>query len=423
MENILIHHLSIDTEDIIGKETIDNNKIDKSLIIMKTVKCLILAAVASVALSVCAFAQESNRDADGNIIRGPYQTNSFWDNWFVSVNGGINLFEDFKHDFYGRPTLAAEFNFGKWFSPVVGARMGIQGLSGKEYYKPIDLTETMDYYYVHGDLLWNLSNELGGYRSDRFYSLVPYAHAGYLRLYNVLPDRGWSGTAFRTPNPWDNELAGGVGFLNLFRISNRVNLSLDLREMIYSSRYHNWQEGGIAHNFSGMLGVQINLGKTTWSRFNKDLVAANAALAAAYDQIEKLKNAPKEKEIVEVIKEVPQEGDTKLVPLALGIAPITLFYEINHTELNVTERAHLDFYVQNILNLDPNRVFYLTGTADKGTGTTAINERLSQGRVQNLIDLLVKEYGISRDRLVLKAAKIVEDNADPRLDRSVIIEH
>lgn len=399
---------------------------------MKIFRILVCAAALSL-LAVSVSAQESNRDENGNILRGPYQTNGIWDNWFVGVGGGINAFADFKHDYKPGIAPAIDINLGKWFSPTVGMRIGYQGLSGKSESTNVwnlggKTYETLDFAEGYGDLLWNLSNTIGGYRSDRFWDVVPYAHAGYMRISNCEDECAkYHDSGYRSPNKVDNELVGGAGILNMFRISNRVKITLDLREQIYSSRYHYWKQGGVAHNMSALLGVQVGLGKTTWSRFNQDLVAANAALAAANAQIEKLKNDLKNapKEVVEVIKEVPagNNGDTALVPLALGIAPITLYYEINVSDLNFTERQHLDNYVRDVIAKDPNRIFYLTGTADEGTGTQAINEKLSLDRVQKVIDILVKEYGVSKDRLVLKAAKIVNDHPDPRLDRSVVIEH
>ena len=59
---------------------------------MKRLKLFIgAAALAAVALtaSPVAFAQEDgNRDENGKIVRGPYETNRFVDNWFVSAGGG-----------------------------------------------------------------------------------------------------------------------------------------------------------------------------------------------------------------------------------------------------------------------------------------------------------------------------------------------
>ena len=53
---------------------------------------LALCAVAMTA-SPAAFAQEDgNRDEYGKVVRGPYETNRFGDNWFIGVGGGANVF-------------------------------------------------------------------------------------------------------------------------------------------------------------------------------------------------------------------------------------------------------------------------------------------------------------------------------------------
>lgn len=53
-----------------------------------------IITVALVLSSVCAMAQQKeNRDTDGNILRDPYETNSFWSNWYIGVGGGINIYE------------------------------------------------------------------------------------------------------------------------------------------------------------------------------------------------------------------------------------------------------------------------------------------------------------------------------------------
>ena len=45
-----------------------------------------IITVALVLSSVCAMAQQKeNRDTDGNILRGSYETNSFWSNWYIGV--------------------------------------------------------------------------------------------------------------------------------------------------------------------------------------------------------------------------------------------------------------------------------------------------------------------------------------------------
>ena len=62
---------------------------------MKRLK-LFWGAVALIAVTLTASpvlnAQENgNRDMDGKIVRGPYETNRFSDNWFIGAAGGINI--------------------------------------------------------------------------------------------------------------------------------------------------------------------------------------------------------------------------------------------------------------------------------------------------------------------------------------------
>ena len=62
---------------------------------MKRLKLFLgAAALAAVALtaSPAVNAQENgNRDENGRIVRGPYQTNAFGDNWFIGAGGGIKV--------------------------------------------------------------------------------------------------------------------------------------------------------------------------------------------------------------------------------------------------------------------------------------------------------------------------------------------
>ena len=64
---------------------------------------LISGALALVAVAMTAspeaFAQENgNRDEYGNVVRGPYETNRFGDNWFIGAGGGINILWNEDYD-------------------------------------------------------------------------------------------------------------------------------------------------------------------------------------------------------------------------------------------------------------------------------------------------------------------------------------
>ena len=190
---------------------------------MKKIK-FILAAVLVAVMSLGAFAQENgNRDENGYVVRGPYLTNGFGSNWMVGVGGGFNTtvaqgLQPFA-TFTPENNWAAEAFVGKWFTPTIGARVGYKGVMNnfgydtETYYSNAYASgEQIRFGYVHGDVMWNLSNALSGYKETRFFDFVPYVGGGFLGINN-----GWT----------DNKFAVSAGLYNKFRVNNTINIYLD----------------------------------------------------------------------------------------------------------------------------------------------------------------------------------------------------
>ena len=187
---------------------------------MKVIKLLGIFAAASFLFSFNAFAQEdANRDANGEVVRGPYVTNGIFDNTFLSLGAGVNSVIE-KGFGLGKMGLATEVDFGKWFTPTIGARVGWHGLINTS--KSGELNKA-PYHYIHGDFLWNVSNAIDGYKETRFWNFIPYATGGL----SMIKHHGLKA--------FDQELAGGVGLLNSLRLGERVNLNLDLSLLLARS--------------------------------------------------------------------------------------------------------------------------------------------------------------------------------------------
>ena len=127
----------------------------------------------AIAMSVFAMsAQESNRDSNGNLMFGPYETNSFFSNWFVELNGGVNVpFDNILKTFnggldYDFGGLAIDVNLGKWVDPVYGFRFGWHGLTSGNLLNKIEFSNSFNrenvVNYVHGDFMVNFSNLVAG---------------------------------------------------------------------------------------------------------------------------------------------------------------------------------------------------------------------------------------------------------------------
>ena len=56
-----------------------------------------------------------------------YLINKFSDNWFIQAEGGISVGftrDDSHRKFWDRTAPSAGLYIGKWFSPIIGARLG-----------------------------------------------------------------------------------------------------------------------------------------------------------------------------------------------------------------------------------------------------------------------------------------------------------
>ena len=385
---------------------------------MKTVKfflgALALAVVSSLAAPQMsaqeAERQEENKDADGKTIRHPYLTNGLWANWFLGVAGGVNIAHD-ENEFM-KPGLALDVNLGKWVTPSVGVRLGWNGLKANAW------DNNYQWNYIHGDVMWNISNAIGGYKDSRFWNFVPYAHAGYLTV---------SG---------DQELSYGFGLLNILRLCNRLDLTLDIRGGAYSDRVYQTNNCA-ASMFTATLGLSVDLGKNKWTRacdyHNPEdldklsaadasaaaLAAANAALAADNSKLNSENEALKDEN--DKLANALKDAEGKANGIA-EVGPASFYFEIGQTKLSEKELAHLDFYMKNVLpNVKNGKATVITGTADSNTGYAKRNEYLSKKRAEYVIDLLQSKYGINTDNIVVKNQVIKAAAGKAALDRAVVV--
>ena len=132
--------------------------------------------------------------------------------------------------------------------------------------------------------MWNFTNTVWGYKEKRFWNVAPYLHVGGLRIYDVSdPTMDAPGKPENNVHTYDNEIGFGVGLFNTLRLTKRLHATIDVRELMFSGRYHNWEGGGIASDLSVSAGLMVNLGKVGWDRgvAKDDNNEALAALAAA----------------------------------------------------------------------------------------------------------------------------------------------
>ena len=250
------------------------------------------------------------------------------------------------------------------------------------------------------DLTLNLSNAItGNYNPNRCFNLTLFgglganiawnndeandlkaaqmarvAAAGFVYPTNFEPFRYlWDGTKTR--------LAAHFGLIGDIRINDRWAVSLEAQANTLSDRYNSKKAGNADWYFNALAGVKINLGDTY-----------HAETIYEPEPVYKEKIVYKDK-IVTVKEPCPEPEEEVVEPLRRDV-----FFTINRYNIKAGEQQKIDEVVA-YLNEHPTAKVTVTGYADKGTGTAAINRRLGMNRSKVVVEKLVS-MGISRDRII-----------------------
>ena len=222
-------------------------------------------------------------------------TNTFWDNWFISVGGGgLLYFGDHDRQLGFGEWISPTFDIavGKWFSPEVGARLmysggairgatqsGTHSLGSWIDSKPIDnfwlKNSRFGFFNIHADVLFNLNNIIAGYKEDRIYTISPYIGLGVMRAYKA---------------PVATEFAGTVGLLNSFRVAKGLDINLDFRGALVSDRFDGEFGGRSGEGLlTASVGVTYKFKERGWERSKTIIRHDNRTINDLRDQIEDLK--------------------------------------------------------------------------------------------------------------------------------------
>ena len=225
----------------------------------------------AVALTVAcapAFAQEVVGLQEAQTRRGPYLTNRLFDNIFISVAGGINIYEG-ENDSYGGKRLAPALDVavGKWVTPSVGLRLQYSGLKAYGWTNARTMyavasesadsrgmfREKFNVSNLHADVMWNISNAIGGYKETRTWNFVPYVGFGWARSFGN--------------HAYNNEFAFTYGLLNNIRLGGLVDLNLEVKQMVVNQRFDGVVRGSKGEGMTTITaGLTFKLNRRGFSR-------------------------------------------------------------------------------------------------------------------------------------------------------------
>ena len=113
--------------------------------------------------------------------------------------------------------------------------------------------------------------------------------------------------------------------------------------------------------------------------------------------------------------------EQQTVVVDADIIPRTVFFNIGSAEITPREAMNLSYLADHMKKF-PNTSYVVNGYADSATGTPGLNKELSMKRAQAIVNVLVKQYGISANRLTVDANGGVDKFGQPILNRVVLVE-
>lgn len=345
---------------------------------------------------------------------------SYTPNWYIQgqFGGQETLGEtSFGHLFNPNAQIAGGYNF----NPYIGARLAVNAWQSKGALNLMTESGNMfnkwkwNYVAPTVDAVVNLTNLIGGYNPHRLVDVDLLAGIGA----NIAFGNGQANDVNNTllqmnttglEKIWDGTKARFLGQFGLdvnFNVSEHVAVGLEFMANVLPDGYNSKKAGNADWYFNGLVGVKYTFGP----KYSKTTRVVEAPAPAEPKVIERI--------IERVVEQAP--ATNVMEEVKPEILRRDVFFRINTYTISKDEMAKVN-EVAEFLKSHPNATVVITGYADKGTGTKAINLRLSKQRAETVAKTLKEKYNVASSRIVVKSMSDTEDQpySDP-VDNRVAI--
>lgn len=330
-------------------------------------------------------------------------------NWYIQ--GAIGGQETLGETSFGKLLAPnAQVGVGYNFNPIFGARLIVNSWQSKASITIDDVVSRWKWNYIAPTVnaTVDVTNLLWGYDPTRLVSVGVFAGVGMnfgfdngeANSVNKRLSASYGGNYNVLQNVWDGTKMRFVGQFGVnldFNVTDRVKVGLELQANVLPDGYNSKKAGNADWYFNGLASVKYAFGPTYTTRVKKH----NCGQPQVVEKIvEKIVEVPVK--VVEVQEApCPQQSFRRDVFFKIGRAIITKdeMYKVGE--------------IYNFLKDHPEAKVTVTGYADKGTGSMALNLRLSKQRADAVADALVKKYGVDRSRITVKSMGEEEDQPYP----------
>lgn len=328
--------------------------------------------------------------------------NVFNPHWYVQAQvGGQYTLGEISFDKLLSPN--AQLGLGYNFNKVVGARLSLNTWQSKAGQKVQNTTYKWKWNYVAPmvDATFNLSNLFCGFDPNRVVDFGVFGGIGANIAWGndeaadaqkaILANKTVSNaTSVGVHAPleylWDGSKAHFAARLGAnvdFHVSEKVKIGVELSANTLSDRFNSKKAGNPDWYFNALVGAKIALGKT----YTTKVVPAPKPVEKIIERIiEKPVVAP----VKEEVKEVAEENFRR-----------DIFFTIGNSTIAKSQRNKISEIV-TYMQENPDAKITLTGYADKGTGSAAINDKIAARRAQT-VDNTLAAKGVVKNRMIKKS--------------------
>lgn len=352
-------------------------------------------------LSAALFAAAFSATAQEEVTE--YKFNPYW--YLQAQLGGQETLGEGAFDKLLCPN--AQLAVGYKFNPFIGARLALNGWQSKGILNVNADTYRWKWNYMAPtvEAVFDMTNILGGYNPNRLVDVNVFAGLGANFGFNN-DDANAVATGYAAANDgynplsllWDGTKTRFLGKFGVdvnFNLNEHVALGIELAANVLPDGYNSKKAGNADWYFNGLVGVRYTFGP----KYTKTVRKAPEPEVKIVERI------------VEKIVEVPVEQ-----PVTNAVAPakkqetyrVDVFFTISNSVVSKAEMPKVE-EMANYLVKHPDAKVVVTGYADRGTGSKAINLRLSYERAMAVAKVLTGNYRIDPGRIIVKSMGEAED--------------
>ncbi|MBP5339213.1 MAG: OmpA family protein [Prevotella sp.] len=319
------------------------------------------------------------------------QTSDWKSYTYVEAQGGLQLTAT-QMNFGKLITPTAAFSLGHYFTPVVGARLHVNGWQAKSGVKNPDQYYKWNYITPDLDLMINLSN-LFSKNYDRFLNVILLGGVGLNYAWDNDELKALNLPAYKAPLAWDkNRLSHNLraGLRLETNMQKPLGLSLEVNANSLDDRFNSKTNDADDWMFTAMLGVNFRFGHKAAKKDFTPKVALKMEEPAPATATAIMEEIPVVKKVMERRPVVSKEK----VNLHKEV-----FYDVRLSD-NDGHATTLKEVAQ-FMKDNPNSKIQVVGYADKVTGNAKLNVMYAKRRAEQFKADLVEKYGCNAANILI----------------------